>query len=539
MCVVCNQNNCNCNTCQECNNSCPTQTCVTTCTCTSDKFSDDCPCGQVGTNCIVYTGDDLLECDDDLFYGRGGSFNTLLLNMWNYVKCAAAPTTDTTDYVGANLRNCADDTTIVATGTSVTVALTTIWNYIKCWLSDTQDLIDERQPIWLGSNPVLVGSSQTAPFDDINTALEEIAKYHYNDLNPLIILLEEETHTVNNEYLLSYNPQAADYLIMGDGTLTTLVSSKGYFTADSGTKINLSNLQIESRLECFKNSSIWLTNCAVTNLADASVVSIWASDNSNIFIKDCFFVDSSPPEFYNNTVAKAENNSNIYFSITDEVLQAGFFTNGYSQLFSVQNGAKITLDFTTAIVINGVTNGAYIIDVKNDSQLNIISESGLFTVLGSANQGFLSVKNNSSAILCSSESIGYNVPISCSNGSSILLNGDSDFTDVQGGIIVSENSSLLSIGAIDMNNVATVPTNDYYLNSTNNSKITLYADFMGTTVNPITYKYQTTRNSNIILKDSVTSPIPDVTNCFVGAGALAPNTLVTSGVGTGCVINYE
>ena len=41
-----------------------------------------------------------------------------------------------------------------------------------------------------------------------------------------------------------------------------------------------------------------------------------------------------------------------------------------------------------------------------------------------------------------------------------------------------------------------------------------------------------------MLTDGTTSPIPTAVNCQVGTSTLAPNNLVTTGAGAGCVINY-
>jgi hypothetical protein len=50
--------------------------------------------------------------------------------------------------------------------------------------------------------------------------------------------------------------------------------------------------------------------------------------------------------------------------------------------------------------------------------------------------------------------------------------------------------------------------------------------------------YSAIANSQIMLRDGSTVPIPTVTNCEVGTGLLSPNDLVISGAGAGCVINY-
>ena len=62
--------------------------------------------------------------------------------------------------------------------------------------------------------------------------------------------------------------------------------------------------------------------------------------------------------------------------------------------------------------------------------------------------------------------------------------------------------------------------------------------FFGSGLNPSTAVYSATANSQIMLKTVVTSPVPTSANCEVGTGLLAPNNLVTTGAGAGCIINY-
>ena len=268
-----NYPNCNCSSCSQCQ-SCtqvtPTCNCTTTCTCTTEQFTEECPCGLQSTNCLIYTGDNLQDCEGDDYLFRGTNFNTFLSQLWDAVKCAVTQTTDTIDYTGADIKTCDNSTTIVATGTPVTTALNNIWNYIKCWYTDLEELISDRQPVWQLSNTILVGSSQPAPFNTLPTALDEIAKYHFAK-EEVIISLQTGTYNLSAnllitnkfQYNLIFQSQTGNKnnVIINTGLFAIIVTDQAAFTMRNLTLTsaveNLSGLQISNLSKCF------MTNCSV------------------------------------------------------------------------------------------------------------------------------------------------------------------------------------------------------------------------------------------------------------------------------------
>lgn len=268
-----NYPNCNCSSCSQCQ-SCtqvtPTCNCTTTCTCTTEQFTEECPCGLQSTNCLIYTGDNLQDCEGDDYLFRGTNFNIFLSQLWDAVKCAVTQTTDTIDYTGADIKTCDNSTTIVPTGTSVTVALNNIWNYIKCWYTDLEELISDRQPVWQVSNTILVGSSQPAPFNTLPTALDEIAKYHFAK-EEVIISLQTGTYTLSTnllitnkfQYNLIFQSQTGNKndVTINTGLSAIIVTNQAAFTMRNLTLTsavdNLSGLQISNLSKCF------MTNCTV------------------------------------------------------------------------------------------------------------------------------------------------------------------------------------------------------------------------------------------------------------------------------------
>ena len=268
-----NYPNCNCSSCspcQSCTQVTPTCNCTTTCTCSTEQFTEECPCGLQSTNCLIYTGDNLKDCEGDDYLFRGTNFNTFLSQLWETVKCAATPTTTTVEYDGANIRNCDNTATIVATGSSLTVALNNIWNAVKCWYTDLEELISDRQPVWKLSNTILVGSSQPAPFNTLPTALDEIAKYHFAK-EEVIISLQTGTYTLSTnllitnkfQYNLIFQSQTGNKanVTINTGLSAIIVTDQAAFTMRNLTLTsavdNLSGLQVINLSKCF------ITNCTV------------------------------------------------------------------------------------------------------------------------------------------------------------------------------------------------------------------------------------------------------------------------------------
>ena len=539
MCDSCNKPNCGCSTCQDCNNPTPQQTCVTTCTCTTDQFSADCPCGQVGTNCIIYTGDELLDCQDDPFIPRGSSFNSVISDIWNYVKCAAAPTTDTIDYTGAALKDCDDVATIVPTGTPVTEALESVWDYVKCWETTAEDLVSDRQPVWQGTNFITVGSSQPAPFNTIDTALVELAKYHFNPTSSVIITLQNGVHNVTNTGLLAYNSQSANYLIVGTSLNTILVPVFGTITVDEGTSISLTNLTIKGRVEEFNNSRVKIKDCEIINEENQNISSLYADANSEITVIDTFFTDDSNAGSYANTLATCLNNSRIHFEVNDPALAAGYFSDKYEGIFNIKNNSRISVNHSvdflcrTSATNSGIAN---YISVINNSDLVVNSDNFADAIFyPGTTQTFLYVDLNSRCVMKNNTTIETSrYSLFSSNHSSIVMQGSLNISAQHPIIAINSSDILLGDVQIGIGGGGT----PLYLQSVNQSKIRVIDSFNGSGLGLSTIVYSATTNSQIMLKDGITFPVPSISTCEVGTGALAPNNLVTTGAGAGCIINY-
>ena len=382
-----NYPNCNCSSCSQCQ-SCtqvtPTCNCTTTCTCTTEQFTEECPCGLQSTNCLIYTGDNLQDCDGDDYLFRGTNFNTFLALLWDTVKCAVTPDTDTVDYVGPNLRNCDDTATVVATGSSLTVTLNNIWNYIKCWYNDLEDLINDRQPVWQVSNTILVGSSQPAPFNTLPTALDEIAKYHFAK-EEVIISLETGTYTLSAnllitnkfQYNLIFQSQTGNKtnVTINTGLSAIIVTNQAAFTMRNLTLTsaveNLSGLQISNLSKCF------MTNCTVflptqTTINDYYYISI--SEKAELQLDNLEFntaLDNTKVKvpFYVTTFAslRADNcKFNNFSSICiNDVGSSSYFSNIefnniYREVFVTANNSSLYVsgdnDFTGEYVPTGYEN---------------------------------------------------------------------------------------------------------------------------------------------------------------------------------------
>jgi len=296
-----NYPNCNCSSCSQCQ-SCtqviPTCNCTTTCTCTTEQFTEECPCGLQSTNCLIYTGDNLQDCDGNDYLFRGTNFNNFLSQLWDTVRCAAAPTTDTIDYTGANIRNCDNTATVVATGSSLTVALNNIWNAVKCVYND----INKKQPVWQGSATITIGASQPAPFNNINTALAELSKYHFNN-STITLNLEDGIYTLNSQSEFGALLQDKNFLeIQSLSGIKENVTIKG--SAGQGVHsfsigfIVFKNLTLASENNVpiigiyATGAFVRLINVKITNNSSSSNL-FAVSEGATLLMTDCTFVDSN------------------------------------------------------------------------------------------------------------------------------------------------------------------------------------------------------------------------------------------------------
>jgi hypothetical protein len=360
MCNSCNTPNCGCSPCQECNNPVPQQTCTTTCTCTTEQFTEECPCGLQSTNCLIYTGDNLQDCEGDDYLFRGTNFNTFLSQLWDTVKCAAAPTTNTIEYTGANIRNCDNTATVVATGSSLTVALNNIWNALKCAYTD----INQRQPVWQGSSNIIVGVAQTAPYDNINTALVELAKFHFNV--PVTIKLEDGIHTLTNEFAIQNFLNDKNTLILDS---VSGIKENVFLRTTSSITLNFGNLTASNislqtnstnTLLNVKNSgtSVILNNVKV--LAQVTPNNVFkVSLNASLSLDNCLIEDSDITNFFNS----------IFYLDTGSSLTINGGSHSINKKFI--ESRQSSLKMTNSIVTFSNLANVPLVELISDSRLNL------------------------------------------------------------------------------------------------------------------------------------------------------------------------
>lgn len=313
-----NYPNCNCPSCtqcQDCTQVTPTCNCTTTCTCATEQFTEECPSGLQSTDCLIYTGDNLKDCANNDYIFRGTKFNTFLSQLWDTVKCAAAPSTNTIDYDGANIRNCDNTATIVSSGSSLTIALNNIWNAVKCWNKDLTTLTNTRQPVWQGGSTITIGSSQPAPFNNINNALAELAKYHFNQ--GFLILLEDGSYGINNEFIFQNFLNDKNILIIESlsGVKENVVIKP--IGAWSTIQLNYGNLIFKNLTLGINNSNpiininnsgadILLDNVKIAGESGSSNL-FKVSKNASLTLKNCLLNDLDNVNLTNSIFSVFEN----------------------------------------------------------------------------------------------------------------------------------------------------------------------------------------------------------------------------------------
>jgi hypothetical protein len=494
-----NYPNCNCSSCSQCQ-SCtqvtPTCNCTTTCTCTTEQFTEECPCGLQSTNCLIYTGDNLQDCDGNDYLFRGTNFNNFLSQLWDTVRCAAAPTTNTINYTGANIRNCDNTATVVATGSSLTVALNNIWNVVKCWYTDLSLLISQKQPVWQLSNTILVGSSQPAPFNTLPTALDEIAKYHFAK-NDVIISLQTGTYTLSNNLLITNKFQYNLVITSQSGNKTdVLLNTQGFYIEVSNQGVaTFSNLSITSFPDT--NAAIRVNNLAIANI-----------NNCNIFIPN---QNTNVGKYYISVSEKAELfvYNTVFTTNTSEKtkVKAPFYISTFASLRADDCVFGSLGQGFSSISVNDVGSSSYFGNIKFNSIYN--------SVFYTANNSSLYVSGNN-------DFIGEYVPTGYENTVDYLpLDSPSVFyTEANSSVIVNnlrvKNSNLTAIP----NNLYVADTSgnvidwrgNLCLGASSNSKIVASECYFENFVRPIIIS----RNGIISLFGNVFVDVAYGVNGYVG-----------------------
>lgn len=527
-----NYPNCNCPSCtpcQDCTQVTPTCNCTTTCTCATEQFTEECPSGLQSTNCLIYTGDNLQDCAGDDYLFRGTNFNTFLSQLWETVKCAATATTDTIDYTGSDIKSCDNNTIIVQTNTPVTTALNNIWNYIKCWYTDLVDLINDRQPIWKEGYPILVDASLPAPFNNINTAITEITKYHHDVTEPVRVRLGNGSHTLNASTFANWNSQSGSFQLETNAPFSATLFLPNGLTIDSFNLI-LRGINIIGNITITNGGNLLSVACKHVGSDEDDFV-VLVKDSSSFTAKDCLFLG------YNIVSSKgiiASNNAKVNI-FTDSTYQDPYYSNFYL-LFDIQYNSSLFVNNSTSFQAENIQR---VLNLNNNSQASF---NGSFCEFSGFNQdltdsvGFL-VENNSSLYLQNISLFGgYFQPIKVNYNSQCMFGYTLSLIS-KFGIEVNNNSNFTGSSDATLN---ITTANNYYFTSTFKSAINLGKCIVTCTGSPST-SYYLSHNSQMSF-DNIINPTPSLSNTYVGLSpttTLAPNTYITTSPDPskiGCVV---
>jgi hypothetical protein len=303
-----NCNNCNSSPCQDCTPI--DQNCVTTTTttCTNEQFTEDCPCGLQSTNCLIYTGNALENCEGDIVVERGTEFNTLLSEMWETAKC--------------------------------------------------------NQPVWDGATERVVGVAQAAPYNNINTALVELAKFHFNV--PVTIKLEDGTHNLTNEFAVQNFLNDKNTLVLDSVSgikENIILRTTSTITLNFGN-LTVSNMSLQTNsintLLNIKNSgtSVVLNNVKV--LAQTTPNNVFnLSLNASLSLDNCLIEDSDIVNF----------SKSIFYLDTGSSLKINGGSHSINKKFVESRQSSLKMNNST-ITFSNLAN-IPLIELTSDSRLNL------------------------------------------------------------------------------------------------------------------------------------------------------------------------
>lgn len=299
--------------------------CESHCKCSNTYVDTICPDGFLGSSCILYNGDILKDLEEADYIYSNTALNNVIKQMWvkilegdnstslaqlltdvNTLKAQMTTvisnignlTTLTTTAKGnlvaaineidadllALSNKIGDLSTLTTTNKTTVVAainevnakvpvLGTLNNLpgVTTQATNFTDAINDRQPVWKKSTTITVGASQAAPFNNLETAIEELKKYHFIE-RIQTLNLESGTYSLTKNLLVEANLPAlvlksvtgnkADVTIdlkgftagvqeqgtlrFQDLTITNTVDIPNYLISNGGGNLNLVNVNINT-----------------------------------------------------------------------------------------------------------------------------------------------------------------------------------------------------------------------------------------------------------------------------------------------------
>lgn len=228
------------------------------------------------------------------------------------------------------------------------------------------DAINDRQPVWKKSTTVTIGSSQPAPFNNLETAIIELAKYHSSNYQ---LMLEDGTYTVTNG--LWHQPLSLDRYVDIKGAsgnaanVIITTATNGTHTIVSGVnRISLEDLTLKNTgtggcLVAADSAFIFGSNIILENTSNATTSPLLVSLGS-AYLRESKIINKSTNPV---TIALCTNQSNLTLVNTPIDNQGNANSNAYlsqveSKLTVIHNKPGVDIVGDVDIVFNAYLNSS-------------------------------------------------------------------------------------------------------------------------------------------------------------------------------------
>jgi hypothetical protein len=461
---------------QSCGCSCDHQ-----CTCHRSYVDTICPEGFQGSGCILYNGDILKDLAGADYIYSNTSLNTVIKQLWTKILSGSGSSAELTQALAdivilkgqmttviSNIGTLSNLTTTAKTNlvaaineidADLTALSTSIGNLstlnnapgVTTQATTVVGAINDRQPVWKKPTTITVGASQAAPFNNLETALTELSKYHFNE-NDVFIRLEDGTYTLTSSFRWSrlLNERNSLYIDSLSGNRdNVIIKSTANIQGWSGASfLRFKDLTLHSDNDQpiinvrANGAQVVLTNVKITNSTVSKNLFV-ASDGSSIhLLGGCSFIDSSSANI-GFSVFINERNSNILIETASFTLNRPFLSSRSAQmrlagvtinytnplsasLFVITGNSTLTLTQSTAVNTNPNAFESYFI-FSDQSNFYISNNYSTSTnVVSGFAYGFVVYNGSNGVIYNTNKNAKYFTKVLCSNGNSKfhMNNGD-------------------------------------------------------------------------------------------------------------------
>jgi hypothetical protein len=262
------------------------------------------------------------------------------------------------------------------------------------------DAINDRQPVWKKSLNVTVGSSQAAPFNTIDSAINELAKYHFN--NNLTIKLEDGTHTLSSSFhIININSYTVESL---SGTRANCILTSSGATINNGLQYaDYKNLTIKGAgnstvVSTFSNNGYTILNNCIIETSTTNTLAVAATDSGFLKMINCKIVNKATAAI--NLVIASDTGKIV---TTNLEIDNSLGSNG-SNLYLAQVNSNIEVIYNNPVSTTVVDNINLVYTTYLNSKITILS-FGEFTY-SNIGYGFIVCQDGSSIIHRAQNSAG-------------------------------------------------------------------------------------------------------------------------------------